>query len=163
MEFFIRDARPEDCGAVCELVRELADYEKLSDECHATEEKLRAELFGPKPVIGCLIGWERDEGGERPVAMALYFYNFSTFEMHRGIYLEDLFVKDGHRSRGYGSRLIRALAAKAVKEGCPRFDWQVLDWNKPAIDFYKSLGAKVRGEWLTCRLEGESLRRAASR
>lgn len=163
MEFFIRDARPEDCAAACALVRELAAYEKLSDKCRATEEKLRAELFGPKPVIGCLLGWERGESGERPVALALYFYNFSTFEMHRGIYLEDLFVKEECRGRGYGSALIRTLAAKAVSEGCPRFDWQVLDWNEPSIGFYKSIGAEVHREWLTCRLEGESLRRAASR
>ena len=109
--------------------------------------------------------WEVNEatGAERPVGFALYFYNFSTFLTRRGLYLEDLFVVEDARRRGYGKAIIRHLAQKALDEGCGRFDWSVLDWNQPAIDFYEGLGAEVLPDWRICRLSGEALLRAAGR
>ena len=162
MRFEIRSVREEDCETVCGLIHDLARYERFADQCHASPELLRRELFGPGAVIRCVLGWEiDDEGRERPVAFALYFYNFSTFLTKRGLYLEDLYVIEDARRRGYGRRMIRHLAQTAVREGCGRFDWSVLDWNQPAIDFYERLGADVMPDWRICRLEGEALEKAA--
>jgi GNAT superfamily N-acetyltransferase len=158
MAFQIRPARPEDCGTLVELIGALADYEKLSHQVVATEAQLRDELFCERPVIEAVIGWE----GERAVGFALYFHNFSTFLTRRGIYLEDLFVVPQARGRGYGKALMLHVARVAVERGCGRFEWAVLDWNRPAIDFYESLGATVLPDWRICRLTGEALARCAA-
>ncbi|GAB4482667.1 MAG: GNAT family N-acetyltransferase [Burkholderiaceae bacterium] len=157
MNFRIAPARPEDCGALVELIRALAAYEKLSHQVVATEERLRAELFCERPVIEAVLGWE----GERAVAFALFFHNFSTFLTRRGIYLEDLFVIPEARGRGYGKALMLHVARLAAERGCGRLEWAVLDWNRPAIDFYESLGATMLPDWRICRLAGEALARCA--
>ncbi len=163
MSLEIRPVREEDVEVVCALIHALARYERLESHCKSTPERLREELFGPHAVIGCVLAWERNEStcAERPVGFALYFYNFSTFLTRRGLYLEDLFVVEDARRRGYGRALIRHLARKALEEGCGRFDWSVLDWNQPAIDFYERLGAEVMPDWRICRLSGDALRKAA--
>lgn len=163
MSLEIRPVREEDVEVVCDLIHALARYERLESHCKSTPERLREELFGPHAVIGCVLAWERNEStcAERPVGFALYFYNFSTFLTRRGLYLEDLFVVEDARRRGYGRALIRHLARKALEEGCGRFDWSVLDWNQPAIDFYERLGAEVMPDWRICRLSGDALRKAA--
>ena len=132
MSLEIRPVREEDVEVVCGLIHALARYERLESHCKATSEQLREELFGPRAVIGCVLAWEVNEatGAERPVGFALYFYNFSTFLTRRGLYLEDLFVVEDARRRGYGKAIIRHLAQKALDEGCGRFDWSVLDWNQ---------------------------------
>ena len=150
MSLEIRPVREEDVEVVCGLIHALARYERLESHCKATSEQLREELFGPRAVIGCVLAWEVNEatGAERPVGFALYFYNFSTFLTRRGL---------------YGKAINRHLAQKALDEGCGRFDWSVLDWNQPAIDFYEGLGAEVLPDWRICRLSGEALLRAAGR
>ena len=165
MSLEIRPVREEDVEVVCGLIHALARYERLESHCKATSEQLREELFGPRAVIGCVLAWEVNEatGAERPVGFALYFSYFSTFLTRRGLYLEDLFVVEDARRRGYGKAIIRHLAQKALDEGCGRFDWSVLDWNQPAIDFYEGLGAEVLPVWRICRLSGEALLRAAGR
>jgi len=157
MNFRIEAARPQDCAVLVELIRALADYEKLAHLVQTTEEQVRAELFGPAPVIEALIGWEQARGGTRAVAFALYFHNYSTFLARRGLYLEDLFVVPEARRRGYGKALMRHLARTAVARGCGRFEWSVLDWNQPAIELYESLGAEVMADWRICRMTGEAL------
>jgi GNAT superfamily N-acetyltransferase len=162
MTFRISAARPQDAGIVVDLVRQLAEYEKLSHLVVATEERVREELFGPRPVIECVLGWE-DEGGQaRPVGFALYFHNYSTFLARRGVYLEDLFVVPAARGRGYGKALLRHVARLAVERGCGRFEWSVLDWNQPAIDFYRAMGAEVLPDWRICRVSGAALARLGS-
>jgi len=155
MNFRIEPARVEDCGVLLELIRGLAEYEKLSHQVVASEEQLRAELFGERPVIEAVIGWESGHA----VGFALFFHNFSTFLARRGLYLEDLFVVPDARGRGYGKALIAHLARLAVERGCGRFEWAVLDWNQPALDFYKSLGAQLLPDWRICRLTGDALSR----
>ena len=149
MTLEIRPVREDDCEIVRQLIFDLARYERLEDQCHATVEGLHEELFGPRAVI------------ERPVGFALYFFNFSTFLTRRGLYLEDLYVVEDARRKGYGRALIRYLANTAIKEGCGRFDWSVLDWNQPAIDFYERMGAVVMPDWRLCRLAGDALKKAA--
>jgi GNAT superfamily N-acetyltransferase len=144
------------------LVRGLAEYEKLSHLVTGTPRQLHDELFGEKPVIESVIGWEGDGDAARAVGFALYFHNFSTFLARRGLYLEDLFVLPAARGRGYGKALVRHLAKLAVARGCGRFEWAVLDWNQPAIDFYRTLGADVLPDWRICRLSGAALARFAS-
>ena len=163
MALEIRPVREDDCEIVRQLIFDLARYERLEDQCHATVEGLHEELFGPRAVIRCVIAWERDEvtNVERPVGFALYFFNFSTFLTRRGLYLEDLYVVEDARRKGYGRALIRYLANTAIKEGCGRFDWSVLDWNQPAIDFYERMGAVVMPDWRLCRLAGDALKKAA--
>lgn len=158
MTFRIAPARPEDCGILVELIGALAEYEKLSHLVVASEAQLRAELFCERPVIEAVLGWE----GGRAVGFALFFHNFSTFLTKRGIYLEDLFVIPEARGRGYGKALILHVAQLAVERGCGRFEWAVLDWNRPAIDFYEALGATVLSDWRICRLTGDALARCAS-
>jgi GNAT superfamily N-acetyltransferase len=130
------------------MIRALAEYERMSNDVAATEEGLRAALFGPRPfgevVIGSLDG--------QPVGYALFFHNFSTFRGAPGLYLEDLFVYPEHRGRGYGKRLLEYVAGVAVARGCHRFEWAVLDWNEPAIAFYRKAGAVILDEWRVCRV-----------
>jgi GNAT superfamily N-acetyltransferase len=138
-----------------ELIRALAEYEKLTHLVVGTAAQLQRELFGERPVIEAVIGWEH----ARPVGFALYFHNFSTFLARRGLYLEDLFVIPEMRGRGYGKSLMRHVARTAVERGCGRFEWTVLDWNRPAIDFYRSLGAELLPDWRICRVTGAALER----
>lgn len=151
----IRPARPEDCEALLRLVRALAGYEKLSHLATGTVEQLREELFGATPVIEAVIAWD----GDLAAGFALYFHNFSTFLARRGLYLEDLFVVPEARGRGIGKALMRHCARLAVERGCGRFEWAVLDWNRPAIEFYESIGASVLPDWRICRMSGEALQR----
>jgi len=159
MTFDIQPARPEDTAILHTLVHGLAEYEKLLHLVVGTQAQLREELFGAHPVIESVIGWE----GTRAVGFALFFHNFSTFLARRGLYLEDLFVVPDMRGRGYGKALIRHLAQLAVARHCGRFEWAVLDWNQPAIDFYRSVGADLLPDWRLCRLTGDALKRFAER
>ncbi len=143
MSLATRAAAPADVLLILAFVRELADYERLAHEVDATEEGLRAALFGPNPRVFCDIAeWEG-----RPAGFALWFYNFSTFRGRHGIYLEDLFVRPAFRARGYGRELLEAVRARS--EG--RVEWAVLDWNEPAIGFYDSLGARPVDGWIRYR------------
>jgi len=153
MPFRIEPAQPRDTAVLLSLIRALAEYEQLTHLVVGTETQLHEELFGARPVIEAVVGWE----DERPVGFALYFHNFSTFLARRGLYLEDLFVTPQARGRGYGKALMRHVARLAVSRECGRFEWAVLDWNRPAIDFYRSLGAEVLPDWRICRVTGEAL------
>jgi len=153
MAFRIEPAQPRDTADILSLIRALAQYERLTHLVVGTEAQLRDELFGARPVIEAVIG--REDG--RAVGFALYFHNFSTFLARRGLYLEDLFVIPEARGRGYGKALMRHVARVAVSRECGRFEWSVLDWNRPAIDFYRSLGAEVLPDWRICRVSGAAL------
>ncbi len=153
----IRDATPSDTGDLLRLIRELAAYEKEPDAVEATEEDLRQALFCPHPKVFAVIA---EEGGAA-VGMALYFLSFSTWTGRHSLYLEDLFVEPEHRGRGLGRALLTALARRAVESGCRRMEWAVLDWNEPAIGFYRALGARPMDEWTVFRLSGEALAAAA--
>lgn len=154
----IRKATPEDVPLIRQFIRDLAEYEREPQAAVATDEDLLRDGFGDEPKFRCLIAeWDR-----KPAAFAFYFYNYSTWQGRPGLYLEDLFVKPEFRGKGIGKALLLHLASVAVAENCGRFQWQVLDWNTPAIDFYKSLGADVMKEWLTMRVEGQALERMAA-
>jgi GNAT superfamily N-acetyltransferase len=158
-----------DVPVILEMIRALAEYERMSDQVVATEAGLRASLFGAKPDAEVLLAYAQREGhspqreasAERPAGFALFFHNYSTFLGRRGLYLEDLFVRPEHRGRGVGKRLLVELARIAVERGCGRFEWAVLDWNEPAIGFYKSLGAVPQDEWTVFRVTGDALTRLA--
>jgi len=153
----IRPATPVDVPLILSFIRELAAYERAPEAAVATAEDLLRDGFGPSPKFRVVIAeWER-----QPAGFALFFYNYSTWQGRPGLYLEDLFVHPDFRGRGIGKALLLHLAQIAVRENCGRFVWQVLDWNQPAIDFYKSLGAGVMTEWLTMRVEGEALKKLA--
>jgi GNAT superfamily N-acetyltransferase len=157
MSVTIRPAVPAESGLVLAFVRELAAYERLAHEVDATEEALAAALFGPNPrVFADLALWN----GE-PAGFALWFYNFSTFRGRHGIYLEDLFVRPAFRGHGIGRALLRHLARRCRAEGLARLEWWVLDWNEPALRFYRSLGAVPMGEWTVQRVTGAALERLA--
>lgn len=150
----IRQATPHDVPLIAELIRDLAEYEKLSQDVVFSEAKLKEHLFGPRPYAEVIIA-EQDGVG---VGFALFFHNFSTFLGQPGIYLEDLFVKPEYRGQGHGKQLFAELARLAVKRGCGRLEWAVLDWNNPAIGFYESLGARPNDEWTVYRLTGDALK-----
>ena len=145
--------REQDVPIVLSLIAALADYEKLSHEVVATEADLRRWLFGERPAAEVVIAWT----GDRAVGFALFFHNFSTFLGRPGLYLEDLFVIPDWRGQGIGRRLLAHLAALAVERGCGRLEWSVLDWNTPAIGFYRRLGAVVMDDWRICRVTGDAL------
>ncbi len=155
--FSLRQAREADTGLVLEFINRLAEYEKLSHEVVATRETLKKYLFGEKKVAEVVLGYYK----EKPVGFALYFFNFSTFLAKPGIYLEDLFVLDEYRGMGFGKVLLTYLAKLARDKECGRVEWAVLDWNKPSIDFYKTLGAIPMTEWIVNRLTGEALHELA--
>lgn len=157
MTFSIRFAEPADIGTIHAFILALADYEKLRHEVRADPDELARHLFGPRPMAEVLIA-ER-EGA--PIGFALFFHNFSTFEGKPGLYLEDLFVVPQARGSGAGKALLARLASLAVERGCARLEWWVLDWNAPAIAFYRSIGAKPMDEWTVQRLDGEALRALA--
>ena len=151
-----RFAEREDAPLILRFIRSLAEYEKMADDVVATEELLTEWIFEKQKaeVIFAL-----EDGKE--VGFALFFHNFSTFLGRAGIYLEDLFVLEEHRGKGYGKALLKKLAQIAVERGCGRLEWWCLDWNKPSIDFYRSLGAEPMEEWTTYRIAGERLLRLA--
>jgi GNAT superfamily N-acetyltransferase len=149
----IRPASPADLPLIAELIRALAEYEKLADEVRFDEAVLGEKLFGPRPYAEVLIG---EVDGEAQ-GFALFFHNFSTFEGRPGIYLEDLFVRPEERGLGLGKALLAELARLAVERDCARLEWWVLDWNEPSIGFYKSLGARAMDEWTVMRVDGTAL------
>jgi len=155
----IRPATVEDVALVAQLIRELAEYERLADAAVATEADLREQLFGERPAAEVLVA----EADGEAAGFALFFHTFSTFLGKRGLYLEDLFVRPAFRGLGLGRHLMAALARIAVQRGCGRFEWSVLDWNEPAIGFYRALGASAMDEWTVQRLQGKALRALASR
>ena len=164
----IRPATPSDIPEILNFIRELADYEREPKAAVATDADLLRDGFGATPRFHCLIAEVSSTDDLQPatcnfvpVGFALYFYNYSTWRGHAGIYLEDLFVRPAFRGKGIGKALFARVAATAVAEGCPRFEWAVLDWNTPAIDFYTSLGATPMSEWTTMRLSGDALRNLA--
>ncbi|PKP43209.1 MAG: GNAT family N-acetyltransferase [Bacteroidetes bacterium HGW-Bacteroidetes-10] len=154
--FSIREASEGDIETIFNFICELADYEKLRSDVTATVPVLRESLFVKKQAEVIIA----EEQGI-PVGFALYFHNFSTFKGRACLYLEDIYVNPEHRGKGYGKRLFAALAKIAVERECERFDWSVLDWNKPSIEFYKSLGAIPMDEWTVYRLSGDALRKVA--
>ena len=153
MSIRIRAAEPKDGPLIYQLVRELAEYERLSHEVDATEQQLVEALFSAQPRLFCDIA----EWNGEPTGFALWFLNFSSFRSRFGVYLEDLFVRPAFRGRGLGKALMEKLAERCVHEGWTRFEWAVLDWNKPAIDFYRAIGATVMEDWRICRLTGAAL------
>jgi GNAT superfamily N-acetyltransferase len=153
----IRPAAEPDVALIHWFIRQLAEYEKLSHEAVMTEEILRQSLFGPRRAAEVLLGF----AGEQPVAFAVFFHNFSTFLGRSGLYLEDLFVIPEMRGKGYGKAMLVKLAGIARDRNCGRFEWTVLDWNEPAINFYKALGAAPMDEWTIFRVTGEALNRLA--
>lgn len=158
MTLHVRAATVADLPLIASLIRELAEYEKLSHAVCFDEAVLGENLFGAKPGAEVLIG----ELDGTPQGFALFFPNFSTFEGRPGIYLEDLFVRPAARGRGLGKALISAVAALAVERDCARFEWSVLDWNTPSIAFYEALGAKMQHDWRIMRVEGGTLTRLAA-
>ncbi|WP_298167918.1 GNAT family N-acetyltransferase [Novosphingobium sp.] len=155
MTVTIRPATPADLPLIADLIRALADYEKLADAVRFDEAVLGTKLFGARPYAEVIIG-EVDGAAQ---GFALFFHNFSTFEGKPGIYLEDLFVRPEARGSGLGKALLSRLAALAVERDCARLEWSVLDWNEPAIGFYRKLGARLMDEWTVMRVDGAALER----
>lgn len=155
MKLSVRPACPADLPLIAQFIRDLAEYEKLSDAVRFDEEVMGEKLFGARPYAEVAIG-EIDGAAQ---GFALFFHNFSTFEGLPGIYLEDLFVRPGARGSGLGRSLLSHLASLAVERGCARLEWSVLDWNAPAIGFYEKLGARALKEWTIMRLDGSHLAR----
>ena len=155
MTLSIRPATAADLPLIAQLIRELAEYEKLAQEVRFDEAVLGAKLFGARPYAEVVIG----ELSGIPQGFALFFHNFSTFEGRPGIYLEDLFVRPSARGSGLGKALLSHLAALAVERDCARLEWSVLDWNAPAIGFYQALGARSMDEWTVMRVDGAALER----
>ena len=153
----IAPATPDDVPTILQLIRALAEYEKLSDRCVATEAGLKATLFGERPYAEALVG--RLDGIS--VGYTLFFHSYSTFLARPGIYLEDIFVLPEHRGAGVGKALLRRVAQIARERGCVRMEWSVLDWNTPAIEFYQRLGADVMSEWRMCRLSAGGIDKLA--
>lgn len=153
MTISIRPASAADLPLIAQLIRDLAEYERLAHEVRFDDEVLHAKLFGPRPYAEVVIG----EIDGHPQGFALFFHNFSTFEGRPGIYLEDLFVRPEARGSGLGKALLSHLAALAVERDCARLEWSVLDWNEPAIGFYKKLGARLMDDWTVMRVDGQAL------
>jgi GNAT superfamily N-acetyltransferase len=156
--FTIRPATKADVPVILSFVRKLADYERLSHEVVATEKLLRETLFGRRRTAEVAIGYYKRE----PVGFVLFFHNYSTFLGRAGIYIEDLFVDEAYRRRGFGRALLAYVTTLAVERDCGRLEWSVLDWNEPAINFYKKLGAAPMSEWTVFRVTGESLQKLAA-
>jgi GNAT superfamily N-acetyltransferase len=157
-DFQIRPACVEDMPVILQLIRDLATYERAPHEVTATEEQLVDVLFGEQPAAKVLLAFE----GDAPVGFAVFFYNFSTWLGRPGLYLEDLFVKPEKRGKGYGRALLVDLAKIARDRGCGRMEWAVLNWNEPAIKFYRTLGATPMDEWTVFRLTREEIARLAN-
>lgn len=154
----LRAATENDVPLLVQLIREIAEYEHLTHEVACDEKLLHEALFGKRRGAEALLA---SVGGET-AGYAVFFHNFSTFAGRAGLYLEDLFIRPQYRRRGYGRAILGHLARLAVERGCARFEWAVLDWNRPAIDFYEQLGARVMPDWRVCRLEGDRLQALAA-
>jgi GNAT superfamily N-acetyltransferase len=155
----IRLARPGDVPVLLEMFAELADYEHLTHELRATESQLHAALFGPHPAVEALIAEQPDSGAV--IGYAMFFATFSTFLASTGLWLEDLFVRPAQRRGGVGRALLAAVAVRMRERGGERLEWAALDWNEPALNFYRGIGARTMGEWITHRLTGDELERLA--
>lgn len=153
----LRDARPDDLATVDRLIRALAKYERLEHEAQASHAQLGRALFGPQPKVFALLG----EWDGQPVGLCIWFYNFSTFLGRHGLYIEDIFVEPEFRGRGIGRAIFKHLAQRAIAEDCGRIEWQVLNWNEPAIKFYRGIGAEPRTDWHVQRVTGDALQRLA--
>lgn len=153
----LRTATPEDAPLILQFIRDLAEYEKDPKAAVATEEDILRHAFSENPLIHVVLA---DWDGQ-PAGFALYFFNFSTWQGKPGLYLEDLFVRPAFRGLGIGKALLKRLARIAVDSGCTRYVWQVLDWNEPSIKFYEAMGARQLKNWITCRVDGEALKRLA--
>ncbi len=153
----LRPATPEDAPLILQFIRDLAEYEKDPKAAVATEEDILRHAFSEHPLIHVVLA---DWDGQ-PAGFALYFFNFSTWQGKPGLYLEDLFVRPAFRGFGIGKALLKRLARIAVDSGCTRYVWQVLDWNEPSIKFYEAMGARQLKNWITCRVDGEALKRLA--
>lgn len=151
--FAIRPATPADVVHIHDMIMELAVFEKLEHMVVSSEALLHEGLFGARPGAEAIVA----EADGEVVGFALFFHNFSTFLTRRGLYLEDLYVRQAHRGKGYGGRILKHLARIAVERECGRFEWSVLDWNTPAIEFYKSMGAEILPDWRICRVTGAPL------
>ena len=149
----IREAVENDSAQILTFIKELASYEKAIDEVVAEEKDIRESVFGSNSSVNALICTL----DENPMGFAVYFYNYSTWQGKKGLYLEDLYVSPEHRGVGAGKELLKHLAKIAVSQGCGRFEWSVLDWNEPAIKFYDSIGAKPKTEWVGYQLAGSAL------
>lgn len=156
-DHIIRYARREDAGTIEGLIREMARFEKLEDQLVLTSESLERSLFDQQKADALLL-----EVDGRAAGYAIFFENFSTFEGRAGLYLEDIFVAPGFRKQSLGKALFKAVAAEAVRRGCPRLEWACLDWNQNAIDFYLSLKAQPLDQWTVYRLTGEALKQVAT-
>jgi len=154
MAFTIRPATPEDAATILGFITELAVYEKAGHEVAATEETIRASIFGEGSVTEAVIL----EADGRPAGFAVWFYSYSTWQAKNGLYLEDLYVAPDYRGTGAGKMLLKHLASIAVEKGCGRFEWSVLDWNEPAIRVYDAIGAEPQSEWIRYRMAGQALR-----
>jgi GNAT superfamily N-acetyltransferase len=154
----IRAATEGDISTILEMIRALAEYERLLHSVTATEERIRETLFGPRPGAEVILAYEKDACA----GFALFFPNYSTFLAQPGIYLEDLYVKEPYRGKGLGLALLKRLARLAQERGCGRVEWEVLDWNEPSIRFYKKLGAVPMDDWTKYRLTGEALNQLAA-
>jgi GNAT superfamily N-acetyltransferase len=153
----IRSARPGDNALIRAYIAELADYERAPEKAAASEADIALHVFGEHPIMHA----EMAEWDGKPAGFAFWYFNFSSWEGKPGLYLEDLWVRPEFRGKGIGKALLQHLAKLALREGCTRYTWQVLDWNTPSIAFYKAMGAAVMEEWLTCRVEGEALKALA--
>ena len=149
----IRPAIADDAGIIAQFIRDLAEYEKLAHEAKASASDIARDLFGPNPKVFCEIA----EWDGKPVGFALWFYTYSTFQGQHGIWLEDLYVDPNVRGKGVGKALLIHLARRCVREGLGRFEWWVLDWNEPSIEFYKSQGGIMQDEWTKVRVDGDAL------
>jgi GNAT superfamily N-acetyltransferase len=156
--FEIKFATINDVPLILDFIKQLAEYEKLLHEVVATEDILRETLFGKKAHAEVIIAYYQNEA----IGFALFFHNFSTFLGRPGIYLEDLFIKPEFRGHGFGKKMLAYLAKLAKERNCGRLEWWVLDWNKSAIDFYKSIGAKAMDEWTVFRVDGDALTNLAN-
>ena len=157
----IRTATADDLPTILRFIRELAEYERLADRVVATEDSLRATLFGNPRFAEVLIGEEHVEGIVEPFGFALFFHNYSTFLARPGVYLEDLYVRPELRGKGHGRALLARLASIALERNCGRVEWSVLNWNEPAIRFYKNIGALPMDQWTTFRITGDALEKLA--
>jgi GNAT superfamily N-acetyltransferase len=158
MTLVVRSAEPADATLVLKFVRDLAAYEKLLHEVEATEADISRDLFGPAPKVFCDLAFL----DSRPAGFALWYYTYSTFQGCHGIWLEDLFVEPAMRGEGIGKALLANVAQRCVREGLGRFEWAVLDWNQPSIDFYIAQGAVFMDEWRRCRVTGDALLKLGS-
>ena len=159
MALIIRKAKKQDCPLILDFIKLLARYERLESAVSASSADLENTIFGKSSFVRVILAFE----DYIPVGFALFFFNYSTFLAKPGIYLEDLYVKEEFRGKGYGKKLLQYIARLAIENNCGRFEWSVLDWNKPSIEFYKKLGAEAMDEWTVYRLTGKALENLAGK